>query len=96
MEIFQHEDLAQFLVPGEGFTQTEEVAAENLGLSFEKGQVLRLAGVVDIENSVSIGCAGAVLAYIQRQCVKEITQIGEEFATHPVRSVEAFFLRGKM
>jgi DNA mismatch repair protein MSH5 len=84
------------LVPGEGFTQTEEVAAENLGLSFEKGQVLRLAGAVDIENSVSIGCAGAVLAYVQRQGVNEILQIGEEFVTQPVRSVEAFFLRGTM
>ncbi|QKX55952.1 uncharacterized protein TRUGW13939_03051 [Talaromyces rugulosus] len=96
LEIFQNEDLAQFLVPGGGFTQTEEVAAENLGLSFEKGQVLRLAGAVDIENSVSIGCAGAVLAYVQRQGVNEITQIGEEFVTQPVRSVEAFFLRGTM
>ncbi|CRG85001.1 MutS protein homolog 5 [Talaromyces islandicus] len=96
LEIFQQEDFAQFLVPGEGFTQTEEVAAENLGLSFEKGQVLRLAGAVDIENSVSIGCAGAVLAYFQRQVVNEITQIGDNFVTHPVRSVEAFFLRGTM
>lgn len=84
------------MVPGEGFTQSEEVDAENLGLSYEKGKILRIAGAVDIENFVSIGCAGAVLAYVQRQSINETTQIGDEFVTHPVRSVEAFFLKGTM
>uniref|UniRef100_A0A093V679 DNA mismatch repair protein MSH5 n=1 Tax=Talaromyces marneffei PM1 TaxID=1077442 RepID=A0A093V679_TALMA len=67
LEIFQQEeDLAQFLVPGDGLTQqAEEVIAENAGFSFEKGKLLRLGGIVDIENSVSLGCTGAVLASVE-------------------------------
>ncbi|KAH8697365.1 putative DNA mismatch repair protein Msh5 [Talaromyces proteolyticus] len=73
LDIFQQEELAQFLVPGNGLTQIEEVNDENVGFSFEKGKLLRLAGVVDIENSVSIGCTGAVLTYIHRQRTNEQT-----------------------
>ncbi|KAL3711741.1 hypothetical protein TMatcc_000433 [Talaromyces marneffei ATCC 18224] len=97
LEIFQQEeDLAQFLVPGDGLTQqAEEVIAENAGFSFEKGKLLRLGGIVDIENSVSLGCTGAVLAYVQRRST-EHNSLENSIATYAVRSVETFFLKGTM
>jgi DNA mismatch repair protein MSH5 len=98
LEIFQQEaELAQFLVPGDGLTQqAEEVIAENVGFSFEKGKILRLGGIVDIENSVSLGCTGAVLTYVQRQRTTEYNSLENNGATCAVRSVETFFLEGTM
>ena len=98
LEIFQQEaDLAQFLVPGDGHTQrTEEVIAENAGLSFEKGKLLRLGGIVDIENTVSLGCTGAVLTYVQRQRMTGYNSTDNNGTAYAVRSVETFFLKETM
>lgn len=35
--------------------------------SIHRGRLLRLAGWIDLESRLSIGCAGAVLAYMQRR-----------------------------
>jgi DNA mismatch repair protein MSH5 len=98
LEIFQQEsEPAQFLVPGDGLTQQAgEVIAENAGFSFEKGKVLRLGGIVDIENVVSLGCAGAILTYVQRQRTTEYSDQENSGAACVVRSVETFFLKGTM
>ena len=98
LEIFQQEaDLAQFLVPGDGLTQqAEEVIAENAGFSFEKGKLLRLGGIVDIENTVSLGCTGAVLTYVQRRRTTDYNSLENSGTACVVRSVETFFLRGTM
>ena len=98
LEIFQQEaDLAQFLVPGDGLTQqAEEVIAENAGFSFEKGKLLRLGGIVDIENTVSLGCTGAVLTYVQRRRATDYNSLENSGLACAVRSVETFFLKGTM
>ncbi|OKL60144.1 hypothetical protein UA08_04558 [Talaromyces atroroseus] len=98
LEIFQLEsEQAQFLVPGDGLTQqAEEVIAENAGFSFEKGKILRLGGIVDIENLVSLGCAGAVLTYIQRRRTTNYSDQDNNGTACVVRSVETFFLKGTM
>lgn len=97
LEIFQQEaDLAQFLVPGDGLTQqAEEVIAENAGFS-EKGKFLRLGGIVDIENTVSLGCTGAVLTYVQRRRTTDYNSLENNGTTCAVRSVETFFIKGTM
>lgn len=98
LDIFQQEaDLAQFLVPGDGLTQqAEEVIAENAGFSFEKGKLLRLGGILDIDNTVSLGCAGAVLTYVQRRVMTTYNSLESSGTACAVRSVETFFLKGTM
>ncbi|KUL91366.1 hypothetical protein ZTR_01674 [Talaromyces verruculosus] len=98
LEIFQQEaDLAQFLVPGDGLTQqAEEIIAENAGFSFEKGKLLRLGGIVDIENTVSLGCTGAVLTYVQRRRTTDYNTLENSGSACAVRLVETFFLKGTM
>lgn len=72
------------------------MTAENVGFSFEKGKILRLGGVVDIENLISLGCAGAILTYIQRRRTAEHTDMENTGAACVVRSVETFFLKETM
>ncbi|KAH2929922.1 hypothetical protein KXW73_007322 [Aspergillus fumigatus] len=55
-----------------------------------------MASSIDMENTVTIGCAGAVLAYLQRRRTTDsITTLGFTGA-YQVRSVEMFSLKGTM
>lgn len=64
----------KFLVPGE----EEEYDAENLldesGLTDERGQALHLSGNINLESKISIGCAGAIITYLQRKRASEYLQ----------------------
>lgn len=84
-------------MPGDGLTQqAKETTADNAGFSFEKGKILRLGGILDIENLVSLGCAGAVLTYIQRRKLTDYNSLGNGGVINDVRSVETFFIKGTM
>ncbi|UPX10844.1 uncharacterized protein EKO05_0001482 [Ascochyta rabiei] len=40
---------------------------EDGGLSGQQGQLLRLAGWIDMESRITVGCAGALLTFLQRR-----------------------------
>lgn len=87
-------DTADFLVPGNGLTQQHDVInPENTGFSLDKGKLLRLAGSIDIENKVSLGCVGAVITYLQRRRT-EYTDPNEGGST--IRYLNIFSLKGTM
>lgn len=88
-------DATRFLIPGDGLTQNEQVTAENVGFSFEKGNILRLAGSIDIENVVSLGCASAVLTYLQRRTTNEYGSTTIDTG-YKIRSIENFTLKSTM
>ncbi|KAF1911832.1 muts domain V-domain-containing protein [Ampelomyces quisqualis] len=53
-----------FSVPGE-LGATDHLDDENV--AGQQGQLLRLAGWVDVESRVTVGCSGALISYLQRR-----------------------------
>ncbi|EAW22755.1 MutS family protein MSH5 [Aspergillus fischeri NRRL 181] len=91
-----HEQRIKFFVPHNGLIDPEQLDAESLGFTLQEGRLLHMASSIDMENPVTIGCAGAVLAYIQRRRTTDsITTLGSTGA-YQVRSVEMFSLKGTM
>ncbi|PKX94249.1 MutS family protein MSH5 [Aspergillus novofumigatus IBT 16806] len=91
-----HEQKIKFFVPHNGLIDPEQLDAESLGFSLQEGRLLHMASSIDMENTVTIGCAGAVLAYLQRRRTTDsITTLGSN-AAYQVRSVEMFSLKGTM
>lgn len=79
-----------FVVPG-------DVAADDGTLSGDGGALLRLSGWIDMENRVSVGCAGAIISYIQRRRTAAYLP-GDPAAQsmHKISAVEMFGLSGSM
>ena len=58
-----------FVVPGDIVTHDENHAdvADHSFLVGRQGQLLRLCGWINMESRLTVGCAGAVLSYLQRR-----------------------------
>ncbi|KAF2866754.1 muts domain V-domain-containing protein [Massariosphaeria phaeospora] len=93
---FEEEDGPQvtFVVPG------DVVAAEGLdddeGVN-RQGQLLRLAGWVDMESRLTVGCAGALISYLQRR--RAAAYLPGDQAAHlmfRISTLEMFSLRDTM
>lgn len=61
----------QFLVPGAPAIYDQELLPQDLGLSTRKGRFLRLSSYLNLDNRISIGCAGAIAGYLQRKRASE-------------------------
>lgn len=80
----------QFLVPGDGLTYDDQVGTENVGFTAHEGKILHLAGFIDMENTISVGCAGALLTYLQRKRATEYLPNDDSVHAFRVRSIEMF------
>ncbi|GKZ53619.1 mutS protein msh5 [Aspergillus niger] len=92
----RHEHRIKFLVPHSGFVDGEQLDAENLDLTLQEGKLLNVYGSVDMENSVTIGCAGVILAYLQRRRASMSISNDRASGILRVSSVEMFALTGTM
>ncbi|GLI73811.1 hypothetical protein PoHVEF18_002040 [Penicillium ochrochloron] len=91
-----HEERIRFFVPSTGIDGPEEISAEDMGFSLREGRLLHISSSVDMENPVSIGCAGAVLTRLQRRRATA-TSIGPlDDCPFRVRYLEMFNLRDSM
>ncbi|KAF2182192.1 hypothetical protein K469DRAFT_636979 [Zopfia rhizophila CBS 207.26] len=84
-----------FIVPGD--IVTAEGLDDGGGFAGQQGQLLRLSGWVDIESRVTVGCAGALLSYLQRRRAAAFLP-GDESAHMMFRisTLEMFSLRNTM
>ncbi|OBT79203.1 hypothetical protein VF21_01764 [Pseudogymnoascus sp. 05NY08] len=89
----------QFSTPGDelmgnmGYMQDPE-EYEAAG---HQGRLLRLAGCIDLESRVSIGCAGAVLSYLSRRRTTEYLPGDQEaLVAFNVSTIEMFSLADMM
>lgn len=86
-----------FVVPGD--IVAHEDISTNLegGFAGRQGQLLRLAGWINMESRITVGCAGAVLSYLQRRRVTTYLP-GDKAAASMFRvgTVEMFSLSGSM
>ncbi|OAG13030.1 uncharacterized protein CC84DRAFT_1255161 [Paraphaeosphaeria sporulosa] len=83
-----------FVVPGD-MNLLGEGSLENA--SGHQGRLLRLAGLVDMDSRLTVGCAGALLSYLQRRCAAAYLP-GDEAAHEMFRisSLEMFTLKETM
>ncbi|GAD99872.1 predicted protein [Paecilomyces variotii No. 5] len=90
------DERVQFLVPGDDLSYDDQVDADELGFTAQEGRLLRLTGCIDMENTISVGCAGAVLTYLQRRKATAYLPSDPEINRLYVRSIEMFTLKGTM
>jgi len=87
----------KFLVPGEDERYTEQNYADEMGLTAGRGRTLHVSGCINLENQVSVGCAGAVITYLQRLRQSEYLQ-GDPAAeqAYQVLRIETFSVKDTM
>lgn len=87
-----------FIVPGD-VVADEDDGYNNGEAAYagREGQLLRLSGWVDMDSRLTVGCAGAVISYIQRKRAATFLQ-GDNAAQamYRISTVEIFTLRDSM
>ena len=93
----QERPLADFVVPGEDTSHEQYGDSYEVGFTRHQGKLLRLSGWIDLESQTSVGCAGAVLTYLQRRRTVQYLP-GDEEASRSFRIsvIELFTLDGIM
>lgn len=87
-----------FIVPGDVVAGGDNYCNDGeAGFAGREGQLLRLSGWVDMDSRLTVGCAGAVISYIQRKRASAFLP-GDSAAQamHRISTVEMFTLRGSM
>ncbi|KKK17632.1 hypothetical protein ARAM_004026 [Aspergillus rambellii] len=92
----KHEDRIKFLVPHNGLAERDQVDSENLDFTLQEGRHLHLSSFIDLENKVTIGCAGAILTYLQRRRSSDSISEGMTSRVYDVALFEISTLTGAM
>lgn len=92
----RHEERVQFFIPHGGIIDPENLESEAMGVTLQEGRLLHISSSVDMENPVTVSCAGAVLAYLQRRQTADILPINGISELFKIRSVEMFGLNDTM
>ncbi|OQD89689.1 hypothetical protein PENANT_c002G00866 [Penicillium antarcticum] len=90
-----HEECFRFLVPQTGLHGPEEVNPEEMGFTLQGGRLLRISSSIDMENPVTIGCAGAILQYFHRRRSSALTSPGGGIE-YRVRALQMFNIQDTM
>ncbi|KAI5305413.1 hypothetical protein KEM56_004513 [Ascosphaera pollenicola] len=89
--------VARFLVPSDSCTSGGMLSNADIGLTDQQGKVLALSGFIDTDNHVSIGCAGALLTYLQKkQCSLRITGNSNQQETYAIKAIEMLSLNNTL
>ncbi|KAI9373057.1 muts domain V-domain-containing protein [Aspergillus egyptiacus] len=92
----KHEERFKFLVPHGGLVNTEELDSENLDYTLQEGRHLHMASFLDLDNKVTLGCAGAILTYLQRRRSSDIVSGSIVSDLYEVASLEMASFSGTM
>ncbi|KAJ5915628.1 DNA mismatch repair protein MutS core [Penicillium verhagenii] len=91
-----HEDRIRFFVPHSGLTGSEEVNPEEMGFTLHEGRLHHISSTIDMDNPVTIGCAGAVLTYLQKRRAATTGMEQIDGCAFRVRFMEMFSLKDTM
>jgi len=86
----------QFLVPHGGIIGPGEMETEATGFTLQEGRLLHMSSSVDMENAVTIGCAGAIITHLQRRRVTDIIPGNRASDLLRINSVRMFGLQDTM
>ncbi|KAL4790251.1 DNA mismatch repair protein Msh5 [Aspergillus venezuelensis] len=92
----KHEERFRFLVPHNGLVDTDQLDTEHLDFTLEEGRHLHMGSSLDLDNKVTLGCAGAILTYLQRRRSSDIVSGGADTGLYQVASFEMSTLDGTM
>ncbi|EXJ55077.1 hypothetical protein A1O7_08002 [Cladophialophora yegresii CBS 114405] len=67
LRAFAEDSTAELLIPGESMLYEEDLQPEELGLTKGRGKLIQISAWLDVENKISIGCAGAIISHLQRR-----------------------------
>ncbi|OQE40807.1 hypothetical protein PENCOP_c005G07611 [Penicillium coprophilum] len=90
-----HEQRIRFFVPQNGLAGPEEVDPEEMGFTLQEGRLLHISSFIEMDNPVTIGCAGAVLTYLQRRRAAAPSSF-EDGNEYQIRALQMFNLRDTM
>lgn len=90
-----HEERIRFFIPQNGLEGPEEVNPEEMGFTLQEGRLLHISSSIDMENPVTIGCAGAILQYLQRRRSSAPSPLGGG-NEYRVRALQMFNIRDTM
>ncbi|KAL8732568.1 MAG: hypothetical protein Q9181_003910 [Wetmoreana brouardii] len=86
-----------FFTPGDAESYQDYVDSNEPGCTGRQGKLLRLAGRINLESRLTVGCAGAVLTYLQRKkAVVYLPGDAEANLAFRVSAIETFSLSGVM
>ncbi|KAK0845768.1 hypothetical protein LTS02_015182 [Friedmanniomyces endolithicus] len=86
-----------FVVPGDVRAEHEDFNNLDAGFAGRQGQLLRLSGWINVESRTTVGCAGAVLSYLQRRRTTAYLPHDQASAgMFRIATVEMFSLSGSM
>ncbi|GAB1737513.1 hypothetical protein NU219Hw_g1824t1 [Hortaea werneckii] len=86
-----------FVVPGDVITEQEDCNDPNAEFIGRQGQLLRLSGWINTESRATVGCAGAVLSYLQRRrSTSYLPGDTSSSSMFRITTVEMFSLSGSM
>jgi DNA mismatch repair protein MSH5 len=98
LRIGQHDGpRVTFVVPGDILPQAGSRVVGEDDHADRQGQILRLSGWINLDSSLTVGCAGAVLSYIQRRrATAYLPGDGEASGMFRVDTIEMFSLSESM
>ncbi|KAF7860638.1 hypothetical protein EAF04_008157 [Stromatinia cepivora] len=86
-----------FVTPGDDFAGDRNHGQADLGGASCQGKLMRLAGWIDLESKISVGCAGAVLNYLgRRRSVDYLPNDEAALIAFRIRNIEMFSLTDMM
>ncbi|KAI5288314.1 MutS protein msh5, partial [Ascosphaera aggregata] len=72
-------ETTRILVPSDACTAVNVTESDEIGLTDQRSKLIALSGLLNTDNHVSIGCAGALLTYLQKKrFASRITVNGNE------------------
>ncbi|OJJ49749.1 hypothetical protein ASPZODRAFT_59687 [Penicilliopsis zonata CBS 506.65] len=96
LDVSSQDRRIQFLVPQDGVAVNDQLRMEDTGYTAHEGRLLHMSGSIDMDNKVTISCAGAILTHIQRRIIAGSVSSAEGEFTFRVDSIEMSSLHGTM
>lgn len=91
-----HEERMRFLVPHTGLAGPDDNGIDNIGFTLNEGRLLHISSAIDMENPVTIGCAGALLNYLQKRRASTANIEHVDICSFAVRLLKMFNLKENM
>ena len=89
--------LVTFVTPGDAIAHGGYDEGLDGAVAGKQGKLLRLSGWIDVDSRITVGCAGAVLTYLQRR--KAVEYLPRDHAANlafRINTIEMSSLSGTM
>lgn len=86
-----------FITPGDTNAYDDDADDAGAGYTRRRGKLLKLTAKIDIESRLTLGCAGAILTYLQRRrAVEYLPGDANADSLFQISNLATFSLKGVM